>query len=320
MRLHTFVSSVMLALAIVAVPAHAGLVVHDFSVAPGAGPLAGTPFGGRFTYDSSIVPVGGSGIVTTGPGGSALRSFRLELGDTRFTAGNVQATLIFQNGELSRFRIGETTPGASTDGTDYFFMDSLFGSGVFRLAGDPQLYSGLLSTTVATPEIDRYLLNVALVDGPLAGQTVTGSFAVDHALAQPNSLQEDAVDTRGNLNSLLDFEFALNGIEYTTANTGVARLGFDASGRVNEFLIGADRSLELGSFTDDFMMLHGANGFKLFSYTVRDSARFGSGELSFALATPPAGAALPEPPGLAVLALGTAALFSRRRAPARSRG
>src|ERR1051325_9024405 len=174
-------------LALGAVPASADLLVYDFSVAPTTGPLANQTLHGRFTYDSSIVPVGGRGIVTTGPGGSALRSFGLDLGDTRFTAGNVSATLIFDNGALSRFRIGETGPQSLLDGSDYFFMDSLFGWGEFKLAGDNTLYGGALNAQRVNPQIDTYIFAMAPLDGPLLDQTLNGSFALDHAIAKPNT-------------------------------------------------------------------------------------------------------------------------------------
>ena len=114
-----------------------------------------------------------------------------------------------------------------------------------------------------------------------------------------------------------------------TANTGIERLGFDASGRVNELVIGPGRTVDLGSFTDDFLMLRAPSGDSLFLYTILESGGVHSGGLSitpvnapistiigsttiFDIQTPP-GAPVPEPATLAVLAFGLAVFATTRR-------
>jgi hypothetical protein len=350
MYVSPFVRAVALAVlgcGLAAAPAKASLIVYDFSVAPSFGPLAGQALQGRFVYDSSIVPAGGSGSVTSGTGGSALRSFQLDLGDTRFTAGNIKATLDFSGGGLQRFRIGET--GAqSNDGTDYFYMDSFFGWGEFRLAGNTTLYGGALNAQVVNPQIDRYTFSIGapVQNGPLAGQNPTGSFAVDHAIAQPNTLLVDQND-RQNLNALLDFRFTFDGTEHTTATANIEELGFDANGVVNQFLIGlGDGVTDFTTTTSrvgDFQLLRLADGPSLAIYQATGGTGTDVEQLLFApdlsppipdvvpniqlvVVRPPRGgypvsiqtAPLPtaevaEPAALAMLGLGFAALLSLRR-------
>jgi hypothetical protein len=168
--------------------------------------------------------------------------------------------------------------------------------------------AGLASQAAqATPVV--YDFTATATDGPLAGNTASGTFTFDSSLAVPDSIH-DATD----LLSALDFTW--DGITYdaSTANTGY--LAFDDSGNVTAFAIG--NNCQAGSCTaadgteEWFAFLSLSNGF---SYTTPSGG--GGGGVSFTQEGPPP---VPEPMTLSLFGAGIAGAAALRRKRERKQG
>jgi hypothetical protein len=167
-----------------------------------------------------------------------------------------------------------------------------------------------LATTQGNAFPITYAFSVTTTNGPLAGVTENGTFAYDSSSVIPGGINI--------LPSLATLEFTWNGISYdqTTANSGGA-LEFNLDGSLNAIIFGTNCGLKPGSCTIEI----GANSwitivennltFGEFDYSTPTSSDFFPGTATAVL--------VPEPPTLALLAVGIVGLLSVSTARSRPR-
>jgi hypothetical protein len=156
------------------------------------------------------------------------------------------------------------------------------------------------SSAQATPV--NYDFTVNVLDGPLSGTAVNGSFSYDSSSITP-SVSIDAKD----LLTTLDFTF--NGISYDAATANTGWLEFDAAGSLHGFGFGT------GCWAGICVVSSGSNGWSItqrsFTYST-PSNWIGLGSVTYALAP----VEVPEPGTLGLFGLGALVvglLAGRRR-------
>ena len=112
-------------------PAHATPITYNVSVASiNGGPFAGQTLTGTFTFDSSIIPASGTGIVQNPAAGLGLLDLSINFGTLTFDETNADASfLIFSGGLLTDFFVGGDENGIdfiAGNTNDFFISESLF--------------------------------------------------------------------------------------------------------------------------------------------------------------------------------------------------
>jgi hypothetical protein len=162
-----------------------------------------------------------------------------------------------------------------------------------------------LATTQGNAFPITYAFSVTATNGPLTGATENGTFAYDSSSVIPGG-------TNILPRLLTNLEFTWNGISYdqTTANTGA--LEFNLDGSLSGIIFGTNCGFKPGGC----LIVIGANSwvtvvennltFGEFDYSTPTSSDFFQGTATAVLTS------VPEPPTLALLAVGIVGLLSWR--------
>lgn len=298
------------------VPAQASLLVYDFTTAFTDGPLTGTGSTGVLSFDSSIIPAGGSGTlqVTGALGLKDLGSLTYRQNGVTFDLSNTGVfQLDFSGGQLAGVGFGGdvTGPEQITRATNDILVVPN-GPCYYSTAADSQVSDCSISLKKVNPVIATEDFTTKITSGSLNGQTLTGSFSFDRSIIPAGGT--GTLRNSSGLDDFLAFHYEINGVTFTTQNADAAELDF-TNGLLTGFVMGGRPAPDqLPAGATDFLLSDLSYNHTCAYITPVDSFPGGC-DLTVSAAQPPP--SVPEPGTLLLIAAGLTAAAAARGARCR---